>query len=121
MVDQTICTKHGIKIFLLNNDFLKTNHIGSDDVTPFSEFYTNQESVFLVMISDGNNTLNKEIFGFDSDNYNNGFGCIVFSVKILDWRGFALAIPINMWGCGCYIGQINGEAGKFSWTEISMA
>lgn len=73
-----------------------------------------------MIVSDGNNALNKEIFGFDSDDYNNGFGCVILSVKILDWRGFALAIPINMWGVGCYIGQINGDARKFSWTKISM-
>ena len=108
------------QILQLNNDFLKTNHIGSDNIATFADFYTNQESVFLVIVSDGNNALNKEIFGFDSDDYNNGFGCVILSVKILDWRGFALAIPINMWGVGCYIGQINGDARKFSWTKISM-
>lgn len=69
---------------------------------------------FLVIVSDGNNALNKEIFGFDNDNYNNGFGCVILSVKIIDWRGFALAIPLNMWGVGCYIGQINGACETFS-------
>ena len=99
---------------------LKTTHIGGDDIATFSDFYTNQESVFLGIVSDGNNALNKEIFGIDSDNYNNGFGCVILSVKILEWRGFAIAIPLNKWGCGCYIGQINGDPTTFSWTEISM-
>ena len=107
-------------ILQLNNDLLKTTHIGGDDIATFSDFYTNQESVFLGIVSDGNNALNKEIFGIDSDNYNNGFGCVILSVKILEWRGFAIAIPLNKWGCGCYIGQINGDPTTFSWTEISM-
>lgn len=73
-----------------------------------------------MIASDGNNTLNKEIFGFDNDNYNNGFGCVILSVKMSDWRGFAIAIPINHWGCNCYIGQINGIANVFSWSKVSM-
>lgn len=108
------------QILQLNNDFLKTNHIGSDSIATFADFYVNQKSTFLVIVSDGNNALNKEIFGFDNDNYNNGFGCVILSVKIIDWRGFALAIPLDMWGVGCYIGQINGDVRKFSWTQISM-
>ena len=73
-----------------------------------------------MITSDGNNVLNKEIFGFDNDDYNNGFGCVIWSVKMSEWRGFAIAIPINGWGCNCYIGQINGSAGAFSWSKVSM-
>lgn len=99
---------------------LKTNHIGKDDVTAFSNFYMNQKSTFLVIESTGNNTLNKEIFGFDDDNFNNGFGCVILSVKMSVWRGFAIAIPISGWGRNCYIGQISGGDGAFLWSKVSL-
>lgn len=104
----------------LKNDLLKTNHIGKDDVTTFSNFYMNQKSTFLVIESTGNNTLNKGIFGFDDDDFNNGFGCVILSVKMSVWRGFAIAIPISNWGRSCYIGQISGGDGAFLWSKISL-
>lgn len=104
----------------LKNDLLKTNNIDKDDVTTFSNFYMNQKSTFLVIESNGNNTLNKEIFGFDGDNFNNGFGCVILSVKMSVWRGFAIAIPINGWGRNCYIGQISGGDGAFLWSKVSL-
>ena len=108
------------QISQLNSDLICQKHVDSSDITPFSNFFMNQESILLVIASDGNNTLNQEIFGIDNDSYNRGFGCTVLSVKISEWRGFAIAIPINGWGCEKYIGQINGGAGKFLWTKISM-
>lgn len=104
----------------INSNLICQKHIDSSDITPFSKFFMNQESILLVIASDGNNTLNKEIFDIDSDSYNNGFGCTVLSVKISEWRGFAIAIPIYGWGCEKHIGQINGGDGKFLWTKISM-
>ncbi len=109
------------QISQLNSDLICQKHIDSSDITPFSKFFTDQKSILLVIASDGNNTLNKEIFDFDSDYYNGGFGCAVLSVKISEWRGFAIAVPLNGWGCEKYIGQINGADGKFLWSKISVS
>lgn len=98
---------------------LQKNHLGSSSTVTFTDLYNNQVATFMVFVSDGNNTINKEIFGIDNDNYNNGFGAVILSVKMSDWRGLALAIPLGLWGVDCYIGQISGEAGKFSWSKIS--
>ena len=107
------------QISQLNSDLICQKHIDSSDITPFYKFFMNQESILLVIASDGNNTLNQEIFGIDNDSYNRGFGCTVLSVKISEWRGFAIAVPIYGWGCKKYIGQINGGNGKFLWTNIN--
>ena len=104
--------------FLLNNDLIQKNHLDSSDTSTFPELFMNQKATFLVFVSDGNNAINKEIFGCDNDNYNNGFGAVILSVKMSVWRGLALAVPLDCWGVNCYIGQICGEAGRFSWRKI---
>ena len=96
---------------------LQKDHIDSSSTTTFSEFFMNQNAIFFVFVSDGNNTVNKEIFGCNNDNYNNGFGAVILSVKMSMWRGFALAIPIRNWGIGCYIGQVENGS-EFKWSKI---
>jgi hypothetical protein len=105
------------QISQLNSDLLQKDHIDSSSTTTFSEFFMNQNAIFFVFASDGNNTVNKEIFGCNNDDYNNGFGAVILSVKMSMWRGFALAIPIRNWGIGCYIGQVENDS-EFKWSKI---
>ena len=73
-----------------------------------SQILKNQTSLIQIVESNGNNALNREVFG-EHENFNNGFGCVFIFSKINYWRASALTFPIAGWGLNILaVGQNSG-------------
>ena len=85
-----------------------------------SQILKNQTSLIQIVESNGNNALNREVFG-ERENFNNGFGCIFIFSKTNNWRASALAFPIAGWGLNILaVGQNYGES-SLKWSKISLS
>lgn len=94
--------------------------LGQDNTLTSRQILENQTRLIQIVESNGNNALNKEVFG-EHENFNNGFGCVFIFLKANDWRVSALAFPIAGWGLDILpVGQ-NSGASSLKWSKISLS
>ena len=104
----------------LNGSLISKLVLGQDNTLTSSQILENQTCLIQIVESNGNNALNKEVFG-DHENFNNGFGCVFIFSKTNFWRVSALAFPIAGWGLDILpVGQISG-ASLLKWSKISLS
>ena len=88
-------------------------------LTSSQQILENQTCLIQIVESNGNNALNKEVFG-DHENFNNGFGCVFIFIKSNAWRCSAIGIPMSGWGLNeVQFGQLSGD-NSLSWGKISI-
>ena len=108
------------KITEINGSLINKLVLGQDNTLTSHQILENQTRLIQIVESNGNNALNKEVFG-DHENFNNGFGCVFIFLKANDWRVSALAFPIARWGLDILpVGQ-NSGATSLKWSKISLS
>ena len=108
------------KITEINGSLINKLVLGQDSTLTSHQILENQTRLIQIVESNGNNALNKEVFG-DHENFNNGFGCVFIFLKANDWRVSALAFPIARWGLDILpVGQ-NSGATSLKWSKISLS
>ena len=94
--------------------------LGQDNTLTSQQILENQTCLIQIVESNGNNALNKEVFG-EHENFNNGFGCVFIFSKTNSWRVSALAFPIAGWGLDILpVGQSSG-ASSLKWSKILLS
>lgn len=108
------------KITEINGSLINKLVLGQDSTLTSHQILENQTRLIQIVESNGNNALNKEVFG-DHENFNSGFGCVFIFLKANDWRASALAFPIARWGLDILpVGQ-NSGATSLKWSKISLS
>lgn len=108
------------KITEINGSLINKLVLGQDNTLTSHQILENQTRLIQIVESNGNNALNKEVFG-DHENFNNGFGCVFIFLKANVWRVSALAFPIARWGLDILpVGQ-NSGATSLKWSKISLS
>lgn len=104
----------------LNGSLISKLVLGQENTLTSSQILKDQTHLIQIVESNGNNSLNKEVFG-DSDNLNNGFGCNFIFLKSNEWRVCALGFPGNNWGYSMLpVGLTNG-ADTICWFKIPLS
>ena len=94
--------------------------LGQDNTLTSKQILENQTCLIQIVESNGNNALNKEVFG-EHENFNNGFGCVFIFSKTNSWRTSALAFPIAGWGLDILpVGQ-SSDVSTLKWSKISLS
>lgn len=108
------------KITEINGSLISKLVLGQDNTLTSHQILENQTRLIQIVESNGNNALNKEVFG-EHENFNNGFGCVFIFLKANAWRVSALAFPIAGWGLDILpVGQ-NSGALSLKWSKISLS
>lgn len=108
------------KITEINGSLISKLVLGQENTLTSSQILKDQTHLIQIVESNGNNSLNKEIFG-DHDNFNNGFGCNFIFLKTNDWRVFALAFPLSGWGLNMILVGLNSGSNTLSWSKILLS
>lgn len=105
----------------LNGSLISKLVLGEENtLTSSQQILENQTCLIQIVESNGNNALNKEVFG-DHENFNNGFGCVFIFIKSNGWRCSAIGIPMSGWGLNeVRFGQLSGS-NLLSWSKISLS
>lgn len=115
MIDASIVIE-----FYQNGSLISKLVLGQDNTLTSHQILENQTRLIQIVESNGNNALNKEVFG-EHENFNNGFGCVFIFLKANDWRVSALAFPMARWGLDILpVGQ-NSGALSLKWSKISLS
>lgn len=94
--------------------------LGQENALTSSQILKNQTHLIQIVESNGNNALNKEVFG-EHENFNNGFGCIFIFLRLNVWRVSALAFPIGGWGLNILLVGLNAGENTLSWSKIPLS
>ena len=106
--------------FDLNGSLISKLVLEQENTLTSSQILKNQTSLIQIVESNGNNALNKEVFG-EHENFNDGFGCVFIFLKTNLWRMSALAFPIANWDWNILVvGQNFGES-SLKWSKISLS
>lgn len=104
----------------LNGSLISKLVLGQENTLTSSQILENQTCLIQIVESNGNNALNKEVFG-EHENFNNGFGCIFIFSKTNSWRISALAFPLVGWGLDILlVGRATGNA-LLGWSKIPLS
>lgn len=104
----------------LNGSLISKLVLGQENTLTSSQILENQTCLIQIVESNGNNALNKEVFG-EHENFNNGFGCIFIFSKTNSWRISALAFPLVGWGSDILlVGRATGNA-LLGWSKIPLS
>lgn len=104
----------------LNGSLISKLVLGQENTLTSSQILENQTCLIQIVESNGNNALNKEVFG-EHENFNNGFGCIFIFSKTKSWRISALAFPLVGWGLDILlVGRATGNA-LLGWSKIPLS
>ena len=115
MIDASIVIE-----FCLNGSLISKLVLGQENTLTSSQILENQTCLIQIVESNGNNALNKEVFG-EHENFNNGFGCIFIFSKTNSWRISALAFPLAGWGLDILlVGRATGNA-SLGWSKIPLS
>lgn len=104
----------------LNGSLINKLVLGQDNTLTSNQILENQTSLIQIVESNGNNALNREVFG-EHENFNNGFGCVFIFSKTNFWRMSALAFPIMNWGLNILVVGQSSDALTLSWSKISLS
>lgn len=108
------------QITSLNGSLISKLVLGQENTLTSSQILENQTCLIQIVESNGNNALNKEVFG-EHENFNNGFGCIFIFSKTNSWRISALAFPLVGWGLDILlVGRATGNA-LLGWSKIPLS
>lgn len=104
----------------LNGSLISKLVLEKENTLTSSQILKNQTSLIQIVESNGNNALNREVFG-EHENFNNGFGCVFIFSKTNFWRASALAFPITNWGLNILAVGQSSDALTLSWSKISLS
>ena len=104
----------------INGSLISKLVLEKENTLTSSQILKNQTSLIQIVESNGNNALNREVFG-EHENFNNGFGCVFIFSKINFWRASALAFPIANWGLNILAVGQSSDALTLSWSKISLS
>lgn len=104
----------------LNGSLISKLVLEQENTLTSSQILKNQTSLIQIVESNGNNALNREVFG-EHENFNDGFGCVFIFSKTNFWRISALAFPIAGWGLNILVVGQSSDALTLSWSKISLS
>lgn len=91
--------------------------LGKESILDSSGILKAQTNPIKIIESNGNNALNKEVFG-NHENFDNGFGCVFVFFKTNAWRCSGIALPMKNWGVNFKMGNGSSHDQPLTWYEI---
>ena len=91
--------------------------LGKESILDSSGILKAQTNPIKIIESNGNNALNKEVFG-NHENFDNGFGCVFVFFKTNAWRCSGIALPMKNWGVNFKMGNGSSHDQPLTWNEI---
>lgn len=108
------------KITEINGSLISKLVLEQENTLTSSQILKNQTSLIQIVESNGNNALNRELFG-EHENFNDGFACIFIFSKTNFWRMSALAFPITGWGLNILVVGQSSDTLTLSWSKIPLS